>query len=94
MNTPTDTDKKPLSKDTSYPYRIHAAIDDDRRRKLDDLIPWGMKERILRGMIDMLISLLERADNKEQVLGAIMGNMLQVSIKEEYQTDDVTGPKT
>lgn len=56
--------------------RLSITITNEQYRKLQSLIPWGVKGQLFSAIIDDLITALER--DGEKVLGAILARKLKL----------------
>jgi hypothetical protein len=72
-----------MTKPIPYPYRMSITASTDQRKALDNLIPWGSRDRLLGKMLDLLIDLLEKSDDPYMIVGAIMAGHLQFKVKED-----------
>ena len=56
--------------------RLSIEIDEKQYQKLQDLIPWGVKNQIFKLIIDDLIDALEK--NGHHVIGALLSRKLNL----------------
>ena len=56
--------------------RLSIEIDEKQYQKLQDLIPWGVKNQIFKLIIDDLIDALEK--NGQHVIGALLSRKLNL----------------
>ena len=56
--------------------RLSIEIDKDQYKKLQDLIPWGVKNQLFKVIIEDLIKALE--SNGQYVIGALLSRSLKL----------------
>jgi|TARA_R100001530_G_C4304781_1_gene151429 predicted GNAT superfamily acetyltransferase len=61
--------------------RLSIEIDEEEFKKLQKLIPWGVKNQLFKIIIDDLIKALEK--NGPMVLGAILSGKVRLVYNEE-----------
>ena len=58
--------------------RLSIDITEEQDERLKKLLPWGMKTLIFRAVVDDLIETLEKSEDKNSAVGAIIGRHISV----------------
>lgn len=67
----------------SLKARWSVEVDRDLNRRLDEVIPWGLKSEVFRRLVILLVESIER-DGKI-VLGAVLAGDVRLQIKESVR---------
>lgn len=68
----------------TYNPRLIVDLDEDQFNRLQRLIPWGIKSKIMRIFISDLIDILEtdRENSDSRLMGLLLSNRLRFTIEE------------
>ena len=82
-----------MEKKIPYPYRVNVCVSKEQREKLTTLLRWGVRQRVMEKVVEMLTDFLEKSDNPDVMAAYILDDQLIFSLREEGQSGNPTKPQ-